>query len=116
MSQYLCEIPDKNEETISEVTEQMPDLQNVLTIFKALADETRLKTAFALTLKESLCVCEVADIIQASTATASHHLRYLKQNGLAKSERKGKQIYYSLKDDHVYQLIQLAYEHSKEGN
>lgn len=84
-------------------------------ILKALSDETRLKIAYALTVEDALCVCDVATIIGSSVATASHHLRYLKDNSLAKSHRKGKQMYYSLADEHVYQIVTIAYEHAKEG-
>ena len=57
-------------------------------IFKALADETRLKIAFSLTLEEEMCVCDVAAVIGSSVATASHHLRYLREQALAKSQEK----------------------------
>jgi ArsR family transcriptional regulator, lead/cadmium/zinc/bismuth-responsive transcriptional repressor len=114
MDKQFCEVPMIHEEAVQNVTNTMPDLNHVVTIFKALADETRLKIAYALTIESSLCVCDVAAIIQSSNATASHHLRYLKQNGLAKSVRKGKLVFYSLQDEHVHQIIQLAYEHSKE--
>ena len=114
MDDQICAVPMIHEEAVRNVTNAMPDLNHVLTIFKALADETRLKIAYALTIESSLCVCDVAAIIQSSNATASHHLRYLKQHGLAKSERQGKRVFYSLHDEHVYQIIQIAYEHSKE--
>ena len=114
MEQQFCDVPIIHEEAVSNVTKAMPDLNDVLIIFKALADETRLKVAYALTIESSLCVCDVAAILQSSNATASHHLRYLKQRGLAKSERQGKLVFYSLQDEHVYKIIQLAYEHSKE--
>ncbi len=114
MDVQVCAVPMIHEEAVRNVTNTMPDLKHVVTIFKALADETRLKIAYALTIESSLCVCDVAAIIQSSNATASHHLRYLKQNGLAKSVKKGKLVFYSLQDEHVHQIIQLAYEHSKE--
>ena len=66
-------------------------------------------------MEDELCVCDVATIIGSSVATASHHLRYLKDNNLARSHRKGKQMYYSLADEHVYQIVTIAYEHAKEG-
>ena len=114
MEQHFCEVPMIHEQAVQNVTSAMPELNHVLTIFKALADETRLKIAYALTIESSLCVCDVAAIIQSSNATASHHLRYLKQHGLAKSVRQGRLVFYSLQDEHVHQIIQLAYEHSKE--
>lgn len=103
-----------NEQAVEAVREQMPQLSNVAKFLKALADETRLKITFALTIEERLCVCDVAAIIGTSMATASHHLRYLREHGLAKSTREGKLVYYSLADDHVHQIVMIAYEHSKE--
>lgn len=110
----VCEVSTINELAVEHVKQQMPELSKVAQFFKALADETRLKIAFALTIEERLCVCDVATIIESSTATASHHLRYLKELGLAKSTREGKLVYYSLADDHVHQIVTITYEHSKE--
>lgn len=110
-----CEVNIVHEETVKKVKSAMPDLAATVMLFKALADETRLKIAYALTLEEELCVCDVAAVIGSSNATASHHLRYLKDHHLAKSARKGKMVYYSLADDHILHLIQVAYEHAIEG-
>jgi ArsR family transcriptional regulator, lead/cadmium/zinc/bismuth-responsive transcriptional repressor len=109
-----CEVTKINEQSVNHVQQQMPDLSKVAQFLKALADETRLKITYALTIEERLCVCDIAAIIGASTATASHHLRYLKEHGLAKSTREGKLMYYSLADEHVHQIVTMAYEHSKE--
>lgn len=111
----ICEITKVHPDVVDNVQEHMTDLSGVAALFKALADETRLNIAFALTIEPEMCVCDVAAVIGASTATASHHLRYLKDRGLAKSHREGKQIYYSLSDDHVHQLVSIAHEHAKEG-
>lgn len=88
---------------------------SVSKMFKALADDTRLKIAFALSEEDELCVCDVANIVGCTTATASHHLRLLRNMGLAKYRKDGKLVFYSLDDEHVRQLIQLAFTHEKEG-
>lgn len=84
------------------------DFTGMAAMFKVLADETRLKIAYALCEEDELCVCDVANIIGSSLATASHHLRMLKQLGLAKLRKEGKLAFYSLEDDHVRQFIRLA--------
>ena len=109
-----CEIVFEHEDVVRDVQHRLPDVSGMLSIFKALADETRLNIVYSLTLTEKLCVCDVAAIIGASSATASHHLRYLRDNGLATSQKEGKLVYYSLADDHVRQIIEMAYVHSKE--
>ena len=111
----ICEVTKVHPEVVDNVQKHMTDLSGVATLFKALADKTRLNIAFALTIEPDMCVCDIAAVIGSSTATASHHLRYLKDRSLAKSHRKGKQIYYSLSDDHVHQLVSIAHEHAKEG-
>jgi ArsR family transcriptional regulator, lead/cadmium/zinc/bismuth-responsive transcriptional repressor len=87
----------------------------VAQIFKALADDTRIKVAYVLSKEDELCVCDVANIVGCTTATASHHLRLLRNQGLAKYRKEGKLVFYSLDDDHVRQLIELAFIHSKEA-
>ncbi|MEK3976836.1 metalloregulator ArsR/SmtB family transcription factor [Psychrobacillus sp. FSL K6-2684] len=113
-SKDICEVTKVNEKIVGEVKQQLPDLTKVVPLFKALADETRLKIAYALTIEEELCVCDVSEIIGSSVATASHHLRFLRDLSLAKSRRKGKLVYYSLADHHVNELVKIAYEHSVE--
>lgn len=111
-----CEVTCYDEEKVTRLREliKREDLEKTAQIFKALADETRMKIAYALYKEEELCVCDVANIIGATTATASHHLRLLRHLGLAKSRKESKLVFYSLDDDHVKQLIHMAHEHSKE--
>ncbi|RXJ02103.1 transcriptional regulator [Anaerobacillus alkaliphilus] len=113
----VCEIYCYDE---VKVNERKVDLQQqqtlpVAQIFKALADDTRIKIAYSLSQVDELCVCDVANIVGCTMATASHHLRLLKNQGLAKYRKEGKLVFYSLDDDHVKQLIELAFIHSKEG-
>ncbi|HEX5563671.1 MAG TPA: metalloregulator ArsR/SmtB family transcription factor [Sporosarcina sp.] len=116
MKKDTCEVTMVHEAEVNRVRENLPDMTNMVALFKALGDETRLKIAFALTIEEELCVCDVAAVIGSSTATASHHLRYLRDHSLAKSRRKGKLVYYALADDHVRQLVTIAHEHAEEGD
>lgn len=112
----VCEITTVDEEKVERLKSKLKvqNTTDVTKIFKALADVTRLKIAYALVLEEPLCVCDVANIAGCSIASASHHLRTLRKLGLAKYEKKGKLVYYSLDDDHVRQLIEIAFIHQKE--
>ncbi|MFJ7935024.1 ArsR/SmtB family transcription factor [Sporosarcina sp. NPDC096371] len=116
MTKEICEVAIVHEEVVERVQQAIPDVGAAAQLFKALADETRLKIAFSLTIEEEMCVCDVAAVIGSSIATASHHLRYLRDNALAKSQRKGKMVYYSLADDHIHQLVKVAHEHTTEGD
>ena len=85
----------------------------VADMFKALADETRMKLLTHSVWKKKMSSrCRQRD--GSSVATASHHLRLLRNMGLAKYRKEGKMVFYSLDDDHVTQLIQIAVEHSEE--
>ncbi|MFS0674831.1 ArsR/SmtB family transcription factor [Ornithinibacillus sp. 179-J 7C1 HS] len=110
-----CETFCFDEEKVNRIKPQIDEVIGVEMIFKALSDLTRLKIAYSLTIENELCVCDVANIIGSTTATASHHLRLLRNMGLAKYRKEGKLVFYSLKDEHVHQLVSIAMEHSKEG-
>ncbi len=109
-----CETSCFNEDIVERVQPKINDVNGVELLFKAMSDATRLKIVYALTLEKELCVCDVAHIIGSTTATASHHLRLLRNMGLAKYRKEGKLVYYSVKDEHVHQLVRIALEHSRE--
>lgn len=110
-----CDTFCYDEEKVNRIQPQIEEISGVEQIFKALSDGTRLKIAYALTIESELCVCDVANIIGSTTATASHHLRLLRNMGLAKYRKEGKLVFYSLEDDHVHQLVSIAMVHAKEG-
>ncbi|RWZ54522.1 transcriptional regulator [Halobacillus fulvus] len=109
-----CDTFCYDEEIVNRVQPEIEKVEGVELIFKALSDATRVKIAYALTLEKELCVCDVANIIGSTTATASHHLRLLRNMKLAKYRKEGKLVFYSLADDHVHQLVSIALAHSKE--
>lgn len=110
----MCDVECYNEEVVQKVRPQVQRIAGVEAIFKALANTTRLKVAYALTLEDELCVCDVANIIESSNATASHHLRTLKEQNIATIRRDGKRVFYALADEHVYQLVTIALAHAEE--
>ncbi|WP_228548351.1 ArsR/SmtB family transcription factor [Sporosarcina obsidiansis] len=110
-----CDVTIVHEDVVRKIKNELPDVGEMVQIFKALADETRLRIAYSLTMESEMCVCDVAAVIQSSSATASHHLRYLREHSLAKSERRGKMVYYSLADKHVADLVKIAHEHAMEA-
>jgi ArsR family transcriptional regulator, lead/cadmium/zinc/bismuth-responsive transcriptional repressor len=112
----MCEVTCVDEEKVLSVRKQLQEHNplEVANIFKALSDETRIKIAYSLSIQDELCVCDVANIVGSSTATASHHLRLLRTLGIAKFRKKGKLVFYSIEDEHIKQLIQLAFTHQRE--
>ncbi|MBO8163166.1 MAG: helix-turn-helix transcriptional regulator [Brevibacillus sp.] len=110
----VCEIQCFDESKVQRLKPAVRDADGVAKIFKALADDTRAKIIYALALEEELCVCDVAAVIGGTTATASHHLRLLRNMGLAKYRKEGKLVFYSLDDEHVRHLIMAGVEHARE--
>lgn len=112
----ICEITCVHEEKVRNAQSRLSqeNTLDVAKLFKALSDDTRIKIAYALTVEDELCVCDVANIVGATVATASHHLRLLNNLGIAKYKKVGKLVYYTLDDEHVKQLIQTAFAHKKE--
>ncbi|MGK9250741.1 metalloregulator ArsR/SmtB family transcription factor [Paenibacillus humicus] len=115
-NQDTCEIFCYDEDKVNRVREKLSknDFQDMAQIFKVLADHTRLKVAYALCDEDELCVCDVANIIGSTMATASHHLRLLRNMGIANYRKEGKLVFYSLGDEQLKQMIRLAIEHQKE--
>src|SRR5699024_8497847 len=116
MRKDICEVTCINQEKVTRaknnLTEQNP--MDVAKFFKALAIERRANITYAMSLEDEILVCDVASIVGSTTATASHQLRLLKNLGLAKYRKEGKLVFYSLDDEHVKKLINLAFEHQKE--
>lgn len=97
----MAGIPDK------QTTERIADL------FKAFADPTRVQILSNLVDRE-LCVTDIAEAVELSQSAVSHQLRILKQMYLIKYRREGKNILYSLADDHVLTILQMGLEHVME--
>ena len=91
------------------------DLYNDLAdLFKTMGDATRIKILFCLSKKE-MCVLDIAELIGMTHSAVSHQLTNLKSARMVKSIKRGKEVYYSLDDDHIEKLFDLAIEHVKEG-
>jgi ArsR family transcriptional regulator len=67
-------------------------------MFKALGDETRL-TIVSYLLSGECCACAFTKLAPKDQTTISRHLKVLFEAGILRSERRGKFIYYSIKDD-----------------
>ena len=70
--------------------------QKIDRIFRAFADETRLRILHLLMRREELCVCELIEVLRMGQSKVSRHLAYLKKAGLVKDRNEGLWSYYSL--------------------
>ena len=84
--------------------------EHIAELFKGFADPTRVHILSLLVEKE-LCVTDIAGAVDLSQSAISHQLRLLKEMHLIKSRREGKNMHYSLADDHVRTILQMGLEH-----
>lgn len=78
--------------------------------FKLLSDNTRISILTILDQNE-VCVCDIASILDMTKSAVSHQLKVLKDAGLLKSKKKGKEVYYSFVDDDVKEILEIAIKH-----
>lgn len=111
-----CEVTCVHQEKVIRVKDQMKHqpIPDVALLLKVLADETRLKIAYALSIEEELCVCDVANIVGSSSATASHHLRQLRKHGLADFRKEGKLALYFIKHSSLKSMIASIFTQFEE--
>ena len=98
---------DSNEISDIEVLFDLADL------FKVFGDSTRLRIMVTISENE-MSVLNIAETLNMEQSTISHQLRVLRQNKLVRVRREGKQIYYSLDDDHVKKIIEMGLDHVLE--
>ncbi|MBQ6851646.1 MAG: helix-turn-helix transcriptional regulator [Oscillospiraceae bacterium] len=94
--------------------EHMPEqAMQIAELFKVFGDATRVRILAQLFDRE-VCVNDIAQAVDLSQSAVSHQLRILKQAHLIKYRRDGKNILYSLADDHVRTILQMGLEHVTE--
>lgn len=97
-------------------SDEMPteeELYDLAELFKVFGDSTRIKILYVL-LTEDLSVSEIAKALNMTQSSISHQLRVLKQSRLVKFRREGKNVVYSLADDHVYTILSQGLTHLEE--
>ena len=112
----VCEYEHVHNDIVEQVSCDMPDedlLVDVAELFKIFGDSTRVRILSALT-KAEMCVCDICSVLNMTKSAVSHQLRILRQAKLVRNKRVGKEVYYSLDDEHVYSIINLALDHIKE--
>ena len=86
-------------------------MEHIADLFKGFADPTRVHILSLLLAEGELCVTDIAEKVALSQSAISHQLRVLKQMHLIKFRREGKNLWYSLADDHVKTILQMGLEH-----
>lgn len=111
-----CKTHVIHESTVRQVRASTPreeELYELADFFKVLGDATRIKIMHALFVSE-MCVCDLSELLGVSQSAVSHQLKLLRQAGLVRHRREGKMVFYSLKDEHVQQIVSQGLQHVLE--
>ncbi len=111
-----CETLCLHPEAITRAREALADeeaLFDAAELFRTLGDQGRVRILTALSAAV-LCVCDLAEILAMSQSAVSHHLRLLRAAKLVRPRKDGKNVFYSLDDEHVRLLFRTALDHVRE--
>lgn len=112
-----CETIQIHQDVVTRLQANMLDEEHfhqLSLLFKMFSDPTRLKI-LSLLFQEELCVCDIAYLLQMSHSAVSHQLSLLRQNRLIKYRRNGKNVFYSLDDEHIQHIYDAGLAHILEG-
>lgn len=110
---FSCDCDAVHTELVNATAEQMPDnavFYGLESFYKVLADSTRCKILFALQQNE-MCVCDLSKLLNMTKSAVSHQLAKMRLNGVVKCRRSGKEVYYSLDDEHVSEIFAVTVTH-----
>ena len=99
------------------VRRQLPDddtLYDLASLFKMFGDPTRAKILSCLQLRD-MYVGELAETLKMTDSAVSHQLRVLRGAKLVKGVKEGKEVRYSIDDDHVTKIMEYGLTHVNEG-
>ena len=113
---FVCEDKELHQNELYEARKKeiTPGMNRSLAeMFKMFSDETRLRIICSL-LNEELCVCDLCELLKLNQSTVSHQLQTLRNSKLVKYRKEGKQVYYTLEDEHIDAILRMAIAHIKE--
>lgn len=110
----LCTTHETHHEVIDKI--ELPDDEHFFDLaefFSVMGDSTRIKILYLL-FEGEMCVCDISEKLSMSMSAISHQLRVLKNAHLVKFRKNGKSVLYSLDDEHVKVIINMANQHINE--
>ena len=113
MQKYNCDCNIIHEDAVNMAIKNRPDdkeLINLSELFKILGDLTRIKIIWTLDNNE-MCVCDIANVLNMTKSSISHQLSILKNAGIVRYRKSGKEVYYTLDDEHINKLYEIGLEH-----
>lgn len=114
-NEFICDCNIIHKEAVDEVNKDMPEentFNNLADLFKLIGDTTRSRILFALDERE-MCVCDIANVLSMTKSAVSHQLATLRRSGIVRCRKSGKEVYYTLDDDHIVKLFEIGLQHIK---
>ena len=115
---FHCDCNAVNEELVKSTLKALPSentIQKLANLYKIMGNDTRCKILYSLSVNE-MCVCDLSNVLSMTKSSVSHQLSKMREAGVVKCRREGKEVYYSLDDEHISVLfeISLAHIHHKD--
>lgn len=98
-------------EAVSRVLIDLDDAGDLADMFRLLGDPTRVRILFSLLEAGEMCVCDLAAVVHTSETKVSQAMRLLRNAGVVRNRRNGRNIFYRLDDAHVRMVLDLSREH-----
>lgn len=111
--ELVCDCNVIHQDAVNMALKNQPDineLENLSELFKIIGDLTRTKILWILDRHE-MCVCDIANVLNMTKSSISHQLAILRESGIVKYRKDGKEVYYTLDDGHVKKLYEIGLEH-----
>ena len=105
-----------NQKLVDKIRPKMPHMKLLYELsdfFKVMGDSTRIQLLWALEESE-MCVSDLAVLLNMTKSAVSHQLKVLRTAKLVRAQKKGKNVYYALDDEHVKIILEKALEHVSE--
>ena len=109
----VCEADRIEADRIAQLREALSEAAalELAETFRLLTDPGRLRLIAALLETDELCVCDLAEVTRLSQTACSHNLRLLRAQRLVRYRKQGRKVYYTLDDDHIRILLDVARQH-----
>jgi DNA-binding transcriptional ArsR family regulator len=95
------------------MSDQLENIKETVSLFKIFSDYTRLRIIELLT-QDEYCVQDISDTLETSQSAISHQLKLLRDLNVVKTRKQGKQVFYSLQDEHVKEIFLMGYKHATD--
>lgn len=92
---------------------KLDNIKETVQLFKIFSDNTRLRIIDLLVTGE-FCVQDISDTLETSQSAISHQLKLLRDLNVVRTRKMGKQVFYSLQDNHIKEIFLLGYSHATE--